>query len=115
MRTFFWLLPFPEFFETYWEVLPLIEETSDEGKRVNMTFQAVAAAVRAFQYSFPVISLDACTIKCPHTCAELFTATFETTDGHLLTMCFGTAASENKESWSFFYTESTASFALVLS
>ena len=75
-----------------------------EGKKKNilMTFEAVEAAVFAFQYSFPVICVDACTIKCPHVSAVLMTATFETTDGRLLTMCYGTAPSESNQSWSFF-------------
>ena len=60
------------------------------------------AAVFAFQYSLPVICVDACTIKCPHVSAVLMTATFETTDGRLLTMCYGTAPSESNQSWSFF-------------
>lgn len=56
-----------------------------------------------FSFSFLVICLVACTIKCPHTEAVLlFTATFQTTDGHLLTICFGTAPRESKQSWSFF-------------
>ena len=53
-----------------------------------MTFEAASAAVRS--------------IKCPHTQAVLFTATFQTTDEHLLTMCFGTVPRENKQSLSFF-------------
>ena len=32
----------------------------------------------------------------------LFTATFQTTDEHLLTMCFGTAPRKSKQSWWFF-------------
>ena len=66
-----------------------------------MTFQAISAAVTAYHYSIPVISVDACTIKCSHIRAVLMSATFQTTDGHLLSMCFGTA-SESNESWCFF-------------
>ena len=56
-----------------------------------------------FSFSFLVICLDTCTIKCPHTEAVLlFTATFQTTDEQLLTMCFGTTPRKRKQSWSFF-------------
>ena len=95
------LLRFGGSHQYYWQVLPRVEASSAK-KRVYMTFEAVSAAVRAFQFSFPVICLDACTIKCPYTRAVLLSATFQTTDGHLLTMCFGTAPTESMESWSFF-------------
>ena len=73
-----------------------------------MTFEAASAAVAAFQFSLPVICLDACTIKCPNMRAVLLTATFQTTEGHLLTMCFGTASGESIESWGFKSSETNA-------
>ena len=84
-----------------WEVLP-DKHLNTEGKQVFMTFEAVAAAVRAYRCSIPVISVDGCFLKCSYSRAVLFTATFETTDGHILTMCYGTAPSESNESWGFF-------------
>jgi len=45
--------------------LSLNDNTAE--KHILFTFETISAAVYAFQHSFPVISLDACTIKCPHT------------------------------------------------
>ena len=67
-----------------------------------MTFEAVTLAVESYLLSFPVICLDACTIKSPNTSAVLLTASYGTTNGHLLSMCFGTAPTESNESWGFF-------------
>ena len=87
--------------EDFWKDLnPTLPLT--EGKQLLYTFEAISAAVYAFQFSFPAICLDACTIKCPHTKNVLLTATFQTTEGFLLTMCYGTAPSESNESWLFF-------------
>jgi len=52
-----------------------------------MTFQACATAVYAFQFSIPVICID---------------AAYKTTINRLVTMCFGTAPSESDGSWCFF-------------
>ena len=87
-----------------------IKSARSEKKQVFMTFQAISAAVTAYHYSIPVISVDACTIKCSHIRAVLMSATFQTTDGHLLSMCFGTAPSESNESWCFFHDESTSGY-----
>ena len=61
----------------FWEELPDSEERTDE-KKVLFTFQAVASAVKAFSFSFPVIFMDACFVKCPGTTAQLMTASFMT-------------------------------------
>ncbi len=97
----------------YWESLPEAaaksfsvcgdgESKQGGGKYILMTFEAIPVAVNAFKFSFPVISLDACTIHCPRTRAVLMTATFLTTNGHLISMCYGTAPSETVDSWCFF-------------
>jgi len=70
--------------DNYWDSLPK-EVPNTAEKHILFTFETISAAVYAFQHSFPVISLDACTIKCPHTKGYLLPATFETTHGHLLT------------------------------
>ena len=87
----------------FWEDLADVHVRADK-ESVLYTFQAVAFAVKAFPLSFPVICLDACFIKCPHTTAVLMTASFMTTEGHILSMCHGTAPSETIESWAFFLT-----------
>jgi len=91
----------PARLDCYWDVLPE-REVGSETRCVRMTFEAVSDACHAFQYSLPVICIDACKIKFPYVQAVLMTATFQTTDGHLLSMCFGTAPSESDESWCFF-------------
>ena len=91
----------PSRFENFWDSLPE-REAGTEKKYIYMTFQAVAAAMRAFQYSIPVICLDACTISSYHTRGVLLSATFATTEFNLLTMCVGTAEKESVASWDFF-------------
>jgi len=71
-------------------------------KSIVFVFEAIEDVVVAYQFSIPVICLDACFIKCPNTTTVLMSATFKTTDGHLLTMCYGTASCENNQSWCFF-------------
>ena len=88
-------------FETSWNLHPE-REVGTEKKSINMTFQAVADAMRAFQYSIPVIFLDACTISSYHAGGVLLSATFATTEFNLLTMCVGTAERESVASWEFF-------------
>ena len=69
----------------YWD--GFLQSNSKGGeKNVDMAFQAVKPAVQAFQYSIPVICLDAAFIKKALKRTLLLTATFQTTDGHLLTM-----------------------------
>ena len=85
----------------YLDNLPTIEP-KPEAKYVSMSFQAVGPAVRAFQYSIPVICLDACRISSYHTEGVILSATFATTEFNLLTMCTGTAESESTLSWDFF-------------
>jgi len=87
--------------ERFWDALPRqVLKTGD--KTIYMTFEAASSAVSAFQFSLPVICLDACRIKCPNMKAVLLAATFQTTEGHLLSMCYGTAPGESIESWCFF-------------
>ena len=86
---------------SYWDVLR-DKECGTEQKQIFMTYEAVSSAFTAFRYSIPVICLDGCTIKCQRVRAVLLTATFQTTEKRLLTMCFGTAPNETNESWGFF-------------
>ncbi len=88
----------------FWEKLPTKEPSPEKEKSISMTFQAVSAAVRAFQYSLPVICLDACRMCSYHTDGVILSATFATTDLKLMTMCIGTAESESGSSWTFFLT-----------
>jgi len=67
-----------------------------------MTFEADSAAVHAFQFSFPVICLDACFTTCGSSSSVLLTATFKATNGRLLTMAAGTASKETAYSWCLF-------------
>ena len=85
----------------FWDNLEEVKVRSEK-ESVLYTFQAVENAVKAFPFSFPVVSLDACFIKCPHTTAVLMTASFMTTEGHILSMCHGTAPRETINSWAFF-------------
>jgi len=93
--------PIPATMTNYWDGLD-DKDPGGEKKSILYVFEAHRDAVTAFQYSIPVISLDASFIKCPRTTAVLMTASFKTTDGHLLTMTYGTAPSETIESWCFF-------------
>jgi len=86
---------------TFWDGLPEIESIN-QNKTVLFTFEAVRVSVEAFKYSFPVICLDGCFLKCPGYTAQLFTASFMTTENHLLPMCFGTAPTESLKSWNSF-------------
>ena len=85
----------------YWDALP-DKIPSDDKKAVFLTFEAIADAVYAYQFSIPVICLDACFTKTPGKRTVLLAATFQTTDGHLMPMCYGTAPSESDASWGFF-------------
>ena len=65
----------------------MINPSSSE-KQINMTFEAVSAAVRAFKFSFSVISLDACTHSALIAAGKtaLLSATFETINGNRIVM-----------------------------
>ena len=87
--------------EKFWDGLADVDPR-DEEKSVLFTIQAVRVSVEAFQYSFPVIFLDSCFLKIPGPPTQLLSASFKTTENHLLPMCFGTAPSESNWSWNFF-------------
>jgi len=55
---------------SYWDSFSEVDPSSEE-KTVYMTFEAVTLAVESYLLSFPVICLDACTIKSPNTSAVL--------------------------------------------
>ena len=95
--------PFAGCSRNFWDDLPNVDvdERSDK-ESVLYTFEAVANAVRAFGFSIPVISLDACFVKCTGTTAVLMSASFMTTEGHIMPMCHGTAPKETISSWCFF-------------
>ena len=93
----------------YWESCDVVEQDpvelhDDQSSKlfVSMTFEAVSAAVGAFQYSLPVICLDACTTYCVNRKTVLLSACFGTTNNRILPMCFGTASGESNEAWFFF-------------
>ena len=71
-------------------------------KYVDMTFEAVAPAMKAIPFCIPVICLDACTIHSAHTEGVMLAATVATTEMKLLTVCFGTAVCEVNVAWDFF-------------
>ena len=71
-------------------------------KSVLFSFETVRVAVEAFQYSFPIIFLDSCFLKHPGPSTQLMSASFKTTENHLLPICFGTAPAESNLSWNFF-------------
>ena len=85
----------------FWDLLPQKVVVPGQ-KSIYLTFEAVGAAVRAFQFSLPVICLDACSMKGFCTQGTIISACFATTECELLTMCFGTADSESSLSYDFF-------------
>ena len=85
----------------YWDNL-LEGVTDTEGMCIRMTFQAIAAAVKAIPFCIPVICLDACTIRSYHTRGVMLAATVATNEMKLLTFCTGTALKENVVTWNFF-------------
>ena len=87
--------------DRFWQQLPEMLCNSDP-KSVYMTFESHTDAVYAFQFSIPMICLDACVTYFGGRKTVLFTATFQTTDKSCVTMCYGTAPSETIASWSFF-------------
>ena len=97
----FFLASFSERLPCYWQFLPTYEPSSAKKKTCLYDIQSCFCCKSLhFSFSFLVICLDTCTIKCSHTEAVLlFTETFQITNEHL---CFGTATRESKQSWSFF-------------
>ena len=92
--------PFDEMVH-YWDSLPE-GGTETDGMCIRMTFQAIAAAVKAIPYCIPVICLGACTIRSYHTRGVMLAATIATMEMKLLTFCVGTALKENIPTWDFF-------------
>ena len=81
----------------------LADKRPTMGKRhVRMSFQAIAAAVKAAQHCLPVICLDAAHLTSYHTKGVMLAATVATTEMKMLTICVGTAPVESSAAWDFF-------------